>query len=44
MLRLHGHLNHAVQFILEQVVRLGYDSEFVAVRNQWRSVNLARLE
>ena len=43
-LRLHRHLNHAVQFILEQVVCLGDVGEFVTVRNQWRSVNLARLD
>ena len=43
-LRLYRHLNHAVQFILEQVIRLGDVGEFVAVRNQGRGVNLARLD
>ena len=40
----NGHLNHAVQFILEQVVRLLNVGEFVAMSNQWRGVNLARLD
>ena len=44
ILRLHRHLNNAVQLVLEQVVRLGDIGEFVAMRNQWRGVNLARLD
>ena len=43
MLWLHRHLYHPVQLILEQVIRLGDVGEFVAVRNQWRGVNLACL-
>ena len=42
-LRLHRHLNHAIQLVLEQVVRLGDVGEFVAVRNQWRRVNQLKL-
>ena len=41
-LRLYRHLNHAVQLTLKQMVCLGDVGEFVAVRNQWRGVNLAR--
>ena len=44
MLRFHCHLNHSVQFVLEQVVSLGDVGKFVAVRNQWCGVNLARLD
>ena len=44
MLRLHRHLNNAVQLILKQVIRLGDVGEFVAVRNQWRGVNLTSLD
>ena len=44
MLRLHCHLNHTIQFVLKQMVRPGDICEFVAMRNQWRGVNLARLD
>ena len=43
-LRLHRHLNHSVQLVLEQVVCFGDVGEFVAVRDQWCGVNLARLD
>ena len=43
-LQLYRNLNHAVEFVLEKMVRSLDFREFITVRYQWRCINLARLD